>query len=371
MNEVVHYPRNVAKSELCTRRNIPNENNLTEVQLAELQNKLFAYNCAYAYLMDAIAYYCTRFRDEGIGKLTYSNKTDYYTITVTPNELEFYALGEYKNNAELRAKFWHEFNKVFLNQATLVMFTDEGVFGGLPIILSKEYATNGINRHGGNTQNLKQQSITLTTKTIKISFFRPMFKAVVQNGTNWIPLPRNLQAILDYKKMTTPSIFTFKYKSNFDIKKTYALTTQTMRKYFLFMTSHNNNIGKEMHFDAIAFFNAIKQSEVQETFTSYENDKKELCKKHAGFYLRNWYFCKQAVDAMACLHSKLVKQGLLAGINFTTCRSSYNKDTQQFTVAVYREKPLAKAPDYIGIGNAPPSSNTLYGKALPPTKESF
>lgn len=359
----VHYSRNAAYSQLTTRKtyleyveglneNLAEINTLIETsggefsadinlistrdklqakidalynKECELSRKNYDYNCGYSFLFDGIAILCT-FYNDNIETLP----NNYYMVRLTPDMLEQVCLGPYAKDSRIKAIFWDNFIKVAKEPKTLAMVTDEGTYHGEPIRILIRHK-DGTENSSYSTQGGKgQELINLKNVTgnpidfIQLEFFTPMFRAVVDYQKNWIPLPSYLQAILYDTKFKNPELFSFVYTSMYkDNGQKYALSIDTVRKYFLYVTAHNNNIGDFMTINAIDFFKQVKPSEIS-------NDK----------YLKNWYLAKQSMDALCKLHRALVNQNKLEGISFNTGRVSFNKETQKFTVAVKRERPL-------------------------------
>ena len=361
----VHYPRSAAYSQLTTKKTYLEyvdslKNELAEVtnvinnfydgefsapldlisQRDKLQKKLDAiynkecelsrknydYNCGYSFLFDGIAVLCT-FYNESIEILP----NNYYMVRLTPDMLEQICLGPYISNSKIKAVFWDNFIKVAREPKTLAMVTDEGIYHGEPIRILIRHKDGRENRSYSTQGNKGQELINLKNVTgnpidfIQLEFFTPMFRAVVDYQKNWIPLPQYLQAILYDTKFNNPELFSFIYTSKYDKEdgQKYTLSIDIVRKYFLYVTAHNNNIGDFMTIDAIDFFKQIKPSEIV-------NDK----------YLKRWYLAKQAMDAFCNLHRVLVNKNKLEGIKFNTGRVTYNGKTKCFTVAVKREKPM-------------------------------
>lgn len=358
----VHYPRNAANSQLTTKKTyleyvksledeLQNLNKeikkgkrefIETIELLEqrdkLQNKIdtihnkewelsrknYDYNCGYSFLFDAIAVICTYYNDS-IEIL----QNNYYMIRLTPEMLEKVGLGIYANDPKIKAVFWDNFIKVAKDPKTLAMVTDEGIYHGEPIRILIRHKDGKENRSYSTQGGKGQDLINLKNVTgnpidfIQLEFFTPMFRAVVDYQQNWIPLPQNLQAVLYNEKFTNPALFTFTYTSNYEQPKRYTLSIDIVRKYFLYVTAHNNNIGDYMTIDAIDFFKQVKPSEIS-------NDK----------YLKNWYLSKQAMEALCNLHRELVNKNKLEGISFNTGKPYYNQDTKKFSIAVKRKKPL-------------------------------
>lgn len=358
----VHYPRHAAYSQLTTQRtyldyvsslesdladaNKEIESNggefIADIALIQKRNKLqekinaihnkewelsrknYDYNCGYSFLFDGIAVLCTDYNDS-IEILP----NNYYMTRLTPEMLEKVCLGIYADNPKIKAIFWDNFIKVAKAPRTLAMVTDEGIYHGEPIRILIRHKDGRENRSYSTQGGKGQELINLKNVTgnpidfIQLEFFTPMFRAVVDYQKNWIPLPPHLQAILYHTKINNPDLFSFVYKSMYESSKKYTLSIDVVRKYFLYVTAHNNNIGNYMTIDAIDFFKQVKPSEIK-------NDK----------YLQNWYLSKQAMDALCSLHRFLVNENRLEGISFNTGRVSFNKETKKFSVAVRREKPL-------------------------------
>ena len=334
----VHYPRAAAKSQLGTALSYqqeitaleqklnttenPNEADKMRYQLLmlhekvdDLQRKNFEYNCGYSFLFDGIAVLCTDFNDQIPRPVN-----NYYVVNVTPEGLETICLGNYKSAPDIKNKFWNDFYNILREPKTLTMATEEGLYTGEPIRILIKHKDGTTSRQISNLKNVGGK----TVEFIQLEFFAPMFRAVVEYAKNWIPLPRHLQAVLYHVKKTSPELFAFTYKSIYDEEKEINLSIATVRKYFLYVSNHNNNIGDKMNIDAVRFFQQVKPD--------------QICR---GDELKNWYLSKQVMDALCRLHNELTNKGLLDGISFNTCAVYYDKTTKNFTVFVKRHRPLA------------------------------
>ena len=378
----VHYPRNAANSQLTTKKTyleyvssleseLETANKNIELsggvfsapyelleQRDKLQNKIDAihnkewelsrknydYNCGYSFLFDGIAVLCTDYNNS-IEILP----NNYYMIRLTPEWLEKVCLGKYANNPRIKAIFWDNFIKVAKEPKTLAMVTDEGIYHGEPIRILIRHKDGKENRSYSTQGGKGQDLINLKNVTgnpidfIQLEFFTPMFRAVVDFQKNWIPLPRNLQAILYDTQINNPGLFTFIYNSKYGPSKQYALSIDKVRKYFLYVTSHNNNIGNYMTIDAIDFFKQVSPGEII-------NDK----------YLKQWFLSKCEMDALCNLHRALVNQNKLEGISFNTGLVYFDQTTKKFSVAVKRDKPLEITDEQLKKQLPQPGTETEY-----------
>lgn len=351
-NKQIKYPRLVAKSELATNKSLSNAEIIdtrNEDKRQEVTRKNFNYNVSYAYAMDGLSAYCTDNATNGNIHLLENN---FYSIRVTPNEWEQYCLGKYVNEKTINNRFWDNFKDIVKEPKTLVMITDEGTFLGEPIRILVKRNNSVINSHGGNITNLqtwnKEQKryIPLENATaieyIQIDFFRPMFKAAVEDNENWLPLPRNLQAIIDDTELHNPELLQFTYTSKFDKNKIMKISPQTARKYFLYVNTNTNFLGEKMHINAVDFWKCVNPARIR----AVEHQNEEG-KKYTTFHLKAWYEDKQAMECLIRLHRKLVDTNKLEGIQFTTCGVWYDAPTGNYDVKVYRKKPLVNAPSFI------------------------
>lgn len=378
----VHYPRNAANSQLTTKKtyleyvssleseletankNIELSGGLFSApyelleQRDKLQNKIDAihnkewelsrknydYNCGYSFLFDGIAVLCTDYN--GSIEILPNN---YYMIRLTPEWLEKVCLGKYANVPKIKAIFWDNFIKVAKEPKTLAMVTDEGIYHGEPIRILIRHKDGKENRSYSTQGGKGQELINLKNVTgnpidfIQLEFFTPMFRAVVDFQKNWIPLPRNLQAILYDTQINNPGLFTFIYNSKCGPSKQYTLSIDKVRKYFLYVTSHNNNIGDYMTIDAIDFFKQVSPGEII-------NDK----------YLKQWFLSKREMDTLCNLHRALVNQNKLEGITFNTGLVYFDQTAKKFSVAVKRDKPLEITDEQLKNQLPQPGTETEY-----------
>ena len=344
-NNQSHYPRSEIKSELATRQTTI-DNTLTEIdkqtfltskqiKAIELKAKNYNYTAIYGYIMDLICAFVTDYRNVR-GAIT-EGKDNYYLCTLKRDTVEKYAFGPY---TKVRSKFWKAFYKLINEQKTLYMYTPEGEYLGLPIILTAKMADGTILK-AQNFENL--QNAMSMVESVQIEFFKPMFKEVVENHSNWIPLPRYLQAIIDTELIENPSIAEWKAQSRYHDYDTENLTAQQIRLYFLYMTDHNNNIGDFMNVNAIEFWQCVHPANVKKVKVyAGDNDKPQ-----DNLYLTDWNKARYEFNALTRFHSYLANKGKIDGINFTTCQAWYEQKDRIYRVAVYRQKPLNNAPAYI------------------------
>lgn len=351
-NKQIKYPRLVAKSELATNKSLSNAEIIdtrNEDKRQEVTRKNFNYNVSYAYAMDGLSAYCT---DNAANGKIHLLDNNFYSIRVTPDEWEQYCLGKYVTEKKINSRFWDNFKDIVKEPKTLVMITDEGTFLGEPIRILVKRNDCVINSHGGNMSNLqtwnKEQNryVPLENATaieyIQIDFFRPMFKAAVEDNANWLPLPRNLQAIIDYTELHNPELLQFTYTSRYDKSKIMKISPQTARKYFLYVNANTNFLHERMYIDAVDFWKCVNPARIRAV--EHQNDEG---KKYTTFHLKAWYEDKQAMECLIKLHRNLVDTNQLEGIQFTTCGVWYNQSTGKYDVAVYRQKPLNNAPSFI------------------------
>lgn len=343
MNTQSHYPRSEVRSELATRQTTINNTlqemdyngNLSKsaIKAIELKAKNYNYSAIYGYLMDLICAFVTDFRDTE-GAITECSN-NYYLINLRRETIEKYAFGEYK---KVRSQFWKAFYKVVAEPKTLYMITPEGEFLGEPIHLTAKLA-DGTLLKSKSFENLQNASKMI--ESVQIEFFKPMFKEVVENHQNWIPLPRYLQAIIETELIENPTIAEWRPHSDFHSYDTENLTAQQIRLYFLYMTDHNNNIGDFMNVNAIEFWQCVHPANVKKgKQTTGEGI-------HDYLYLTDWNKARYEFNAFTRFHSHLAKKGKIDGINFTTCNAWYEQKNRIYRVAVYRQKPLEKAPAFI------------------------
>lgn len=345
-NNQMHFPRLVAQSELATNKSLA-ENEIIDLRnedkRQEITRKNYNYNVSYSYAMDGISAYCTD--NAGTGKI-HLLENNYYSIRVKTDEWENYSLGNfYKTDKTISNRFWDNFKDIAKAPKTLVMVTDEGVYLGEPIRILVKRKDNNRNSHGGNTSNLQTWNKELKAympiesanaiEYIQIDFFRPLFKTAVEDNANWLPLPRYLQAILDYTELYTPEKLQFTYTSRFSAPKKMAISAQTARKYFLYVNANTNFLGEYMNFSAIDFWKCVNPTRIRVVERENENGK-----KYNEYFLKSWYEDKQAMDCLVRLHRYLVDSNKLDGINFTTCGVWYEAASKEYKIQVYRKKPL-------------------------------
>jgi len=342
-NNQSRYPRNEVRSELAIREENSLKYSIDESNVVEwnskdkarnLKAKNYNYTAIYAYLMDLICAFVTDYRNVE-GAITELDN-NYYTIRLKRETVEKYAFGQY---TKVRSKFWKSFYKVIAEPKTLIMHTDEGDFLGEPIrILAK--LQDGTILKAKNFENL--QNATSMIESVQIDFFKPMFKEIIENHPNWIPLPRYLQAIIDTELIENPQLAEWQAHSQFTTYEKQSLTAHQIRLYFLYMTDHNNNIGEFMNINAIEFWQCVHADNIRKV--QKKTDEGNL---YNQYYLHDWIKSKYELDALAHFHSNLAQKGLIDGINFTTCQSWYDQQSRFYRVAVYRKQPLRNAPAYI------------------------
>jgi hypothetical protein len=353
-NNQMHFPRLVANSELATNKSLSEKEFIdlrNEEKRQEITRKNYNYNVSYSYAMDGLSAYCT---DNAENAKIHSLENNYYSIRVTPEEWENYCLGDfYKNDKIINNRFWDNFKDIVKEPKTLVMATNEGYFLGEPIRILVKREENNRNSHGGNMDNLKTWNKELQAYTqietataieyIQIDFFKPLFRDAVENSANWLPLPRYLQAILDYTELHEPEKLKLIYHSYFSPQKEIKISSQTARKYFLYVNTKNNFIGNYMHINAIDFWKCVNPAQIRTVET-----KTETGKKYNKYFLKSWFETKQIMECLVKLHRDLVDDNKLDGINFTTCGVWYNDKTTEYKIQVYRQKPLNsdKTPPY-------------------------
>lgn len=352
-NNQVKFPRLVANSELASNKKLAGVEVIDtreQEKRQELTRKNFNYNVSYSYAMDGLTAYCTDNVSNGKIRLLENN---YYSIRVTPQEWEIYSIGKYRTDQDIKTRFWKNFKEIVKDPKTLVMVTDEGTYLGEPIRILVKRNDNTRNSHGGNMSNLKtwnkelQAYIPATNTTeieyIQIDFFRPLFKSAVEDNANWLPLPKNLQAILDYAELHTPELLQFKYFSRYDNNsgQIMKISSQTARKYFLYVNANTNFLGDYMHISATDFWACVNPAKI---IVREETDETGT---HNRYFLKAWNESRQAMECLIKLHRKLVDNNQLDGINFTTCGVWYEQQTQEYCIQVYRKKPLIEAPQFI------------------------
>ena len=344
----MHFPRLVAQSELATNKSLADTEIIdlrNEEKRQEITRKNYNYNVSYAYTMDGISAFCTD--NAGTGKI-HLLENNYYSIRVTSDEWEDYCLGDnYKKDKIINRRFWDNFKDIAKEPKTLVMVTDEGIFLGEPIRILVKRKDDNRNAHGGNTSNLKTWNKELQVRTpienasaidyIQIDFFRPLFKTAVEDNKNWLPLPRYLQAILDYTELYTPEKLRFMYVSRYSTPKEMRISTQTARKYFLYVNANTNFLGDYMNISAIDFWKCVNPTRIRAIEKENENGK-----KYNAYFFKAWYEDKQAMDCLVRLHRYLADTNRLDGINFTTCGVWYDPNKKEYKIQVYRQKPLNK-----------------------------
>lgn len=325
-NNNVHYPRLVARSELSSKNNT-DESKIASLKTAEkmfqMKTKYYNYNSDYGYLFDIITGLITDYRNvpNAIGE-----DDIYYSINVSRETLETYAFGEYKN---VRADFWRAFTRVVNKPKTLLMHTAEGDYIGLPINIVAKLQDGTILKP--NFENLN--NATQMIKSATLQFFKPMFRTIVDNSGNWIPLPRNLQAKIVNLYNEHKELFNYKPNSNYKTYEEENITPEQLRLYFLYVSDHNNGIGETMKINAIPFWLSVHPRNI-----------KKIADGH--YCMQDWYKAKFEFDALAKLHSELATRGEIEGINFTTCKAWYEKTTKTYEMIISRDKPLKLAPPF-------------------------
>jgi hypothetical protein len=344
-NNQSHYPRSEVRSELATRQTTINNTlqemkyngvlSNNEIKAIELKAKNYNYTAIYGYIMDLICAFVTDYRDTK-GAITEGNN-NYYLINLRRETVEKYAFGDY---TKVRSQFWKAFYKVVSEPKTLYMITPDGEYLGEPIHITAKLA-DGTLLKAKNFENL--QNATKMIETVQIEFFKPMFKEVVENHQNWIPLPRYLQAIIETELIENPTIAQWRPQSRYHTYDTETLTAQQIRLYFLYMTDHNNNTGDFMNVKALEFWQCVHPANVKKQKVYVEGSDKP----QDNLYLTDWNKARYEFNAFTRFHSHLAKQGKIDGINFTTCNAWYEPKDRVYRVAVYRQKPLVNAPAFI------------------------
>ena len=365
-----HYPRNEIRSELAIRggnseKYTVEDDSINFLELdkeTQIKAKYFNYVTAYAYIMDLICGFVTDYRT--VPKAIYDDPNSrYYKIRLKRETVEKYAIGPY---TRVKSKFWKAFYKVIAEPKTLIMHTDEGNFLGEPIrILAKLTDGTILKKNFENLNNASQM-----IKSVDIEFFKPMFKQIVEDKETFVLLPPHLQAVIDTELLENPHLAEWKAYSNYKSYDPEKLTGQQIRLYFMYMADRNNDKGENMYIPDIEFWQTVHPDNVRVNIKNIndpfvkENYKggtfpnaKLQGDKLFIYYLNDWVKSKYEMDALANFHSVLSYKGLLQGMNFTTCRSYYEKDNHRYRIAVYRKVPLQNAPKYSQL--EAPKQNTI------------
>lgn len=325
-DKIIAYPRELAKTELTTNKNVNTKlivwENVSREQQRELNVKAqeFNYVSIYAYLFDTICYVIKNHKD----KIVFDDDPNYYTVRLKKETIENVALGEYKN---LKHSFWDNLIELTKKQRALYFFNGNEYVLGLPIITSIHYQKELSQTESNQLYNLKNISELHSIDYVEIKFNKTLFP-IVENKTSFLTLPSHFQAFLDNFIQTNKDYFCIEYQRNGKTKKV-NITSQQLRLYFLYMQQHDNNIGTTKRINALEFWKCVKPQYIK--------------KKGDNYYLELWYEAKLVLDRMVTFHENAIKLGI-KGLNFIANKSFYHQKTKEYEININRQTNILSEP---------------------------
>lgn len=326
-DKVIAYPRELAKTELTTNKNVNTKQiiweNVSREQQRELNVKAqeFNYVSIYAYLFDTICYIIKNHREE----IDLDDDPNYYAVKLKKETIENIALGEYKN---LKHSFWDNLRELTKKQRALYFFNGNEYVLGLPIITSIYYQKELKQKELKQLYNLNDISEFHVIDYVEIKFNKTLFPIVESKTSSFLTLPSHFQAFLDNFIQENKDYFCIEYQRNGKIKKV-NITSQQLRLYFLYMQHHDNNIGTTKKIKALEFWKCVKPQYIK--------------RKGDNYYLELWYEAKLVLDKMVNFHEYIIKSGV-KGLNFIANKSFYNQNTKEYEISINRQTDILSEP---------------------------
>lgn len=337
-DKIAHYPKTLAAAEnIGNIRNAHFENNaeLPEyLQQMAVQNKesftrsYFEYFGAYPYIFEAISYALTQTPHELLKqKIKPTQDGLFFEMRFKWETFLDYALDGMKGQtAALTQTLYdlalHPQGKVISISPTQTVTTTP-----LRITLIHKNGFEMNEQEIKRLSNLKQNRQLENTNIspiagIYIECFTPFFADLLQNTDcgNWFPIPKAF-----YAKMIDTQT---KYRNDPEISKINVTgNASTYRKLFLYMFMHDNNIGKQLNFDAIKLWKSVSPSEIKYIKDKTGNEKAYLRraeKSRLFFYKAN------------LLLNRMAKEGYLTGVQFAPNKVWLDYNKQVYTVFLNR-----------------------------------